>query len=747
MDKKFERESKRLIINLVLLIGILLSTCFLSIGYAALQSVTLHLDGKIATMPLNDLLIIDAKLNEAESTNPDILNSIIEQYFETKMQSIVVLSDDMNSTVAYDVTIYNGDNEVHIFDKVEYTEEFYDNPNIKFELQGLSHGDKIYPKQTLTFTVTFSYVDGTIRDNKVLHSLLHYVFDHEAAEDDGLQAKPLDMQIYDVMNTTIPVELSNNNTFNATVDIKFNDKVLATEYLESYQTKTVDISISDIYKELSTGKKYKLSINQKEPNVVGIESDVKFSIAPTITNYTLGLQDAGTEEKPYEIYKIEDLIRLALQVNNKNGFEGVYIKQISTLDFEDQNSYYNYVDTGFGDLNNNDSDLNTIMNEMTTGTGYIRIGNAQGIEFHGIYDGNNNEIKNLYINDNDETDELLRAGLFGYINNATIKNLILRGEINCRGDGGAFVGGAYGNCKIINCHNYVEMYNERNGYCLGGIVGIGMNGSVLTIEKCHNYGDISNYSVAGGIMGFTWNSTLTVTDCYNEATITSVGTGKECMAGGIVGKEKDTDSSAVTRTKITRSNNKGRIQAYNHAGGIVSQILGRLEISSSYNSGDVITATEAGGIVGLVSGHAEIANVYNVGIVEIMPESAMLSLISTFGLREEEVSPNSTLAIAESRESVMATALGAETSIGGIIGSTAKYNDQYQRIDGNGTYNIEKTYYLNNPEGLLAIGTDSSYKGKPQTETYMKSAEFATLLGSDFMMDTGINNGYPIIKY
>lgn len=745
MDKKIEKESKRLIINLVLLVIILLSTFFLSIGYAALQSVTLHLDGKIATMPLTDLIIIDVKLNEAESNNPDILNSVVEQYFETKMQSIVVLSDNLDSAVAYDVTIYNGDDEVHIFDKVEYTEEFYDNSNIKFELKGLSHGDKIYPKQKLTFTITFSYVDGTVRDNKVLHSFLHYVFDHEVAKDDGLQVKPIDELVYDVMNTTIPIELSNNNTFNSTVDIKYNDIVLATEHLESYQTKTIGVSISDIYKELSTGKKYNLTISQKEPNALEIESNVKFSIAPTITNYTLGLQDAGTETKPYEIYKIEDLVRLALQVNNNNGFEGVYIKQTSTLDFKDQNSYYNYVDVGFGDLNNNDADLNTIMNEMTTGTGCIRIGNAEGVEFHGNYDGNNNEIKNFYIQDTDKTDELLRAGLFGYINNATIKNLTLRGEINCRGDGGAFVGGVYGNCKISNCHNYATITNVRNGYCLGGIVGIGMNGSVLTIEKCHNYGDITNYSVSGGIMGFTWNSTLTVTDCYNEATITSAGTGKESMAGGIVGKEKDTSVSTVTRTRITRSNNKGKIQGYNHAGGIISQILGRLEISSCYNSGNITSSAEAGGIVGLVSGHAEIKNTYNVGIIELMSESAMISLISTFAL--EEVDPNSTLAMAEGEENIMTTALTTEPSFGGIIGGNFKYGDGYNKIEGNGTYNIEKTYYLNNPEGLKAIGSVSTYEGNPLTETYMKSPEFVTLLGSDFMMDTGINNGYPIIKY
>ena len=82
--------------------------------------------------------------------------------------------------------------------------------------------------------------------------------------------------------------------------------------------------------------------------------------------------------------------------------------------FTDSNRYY-AIDKN-GNIGNAE-DGNTLMNEMTTGTGFKPIGRVENYNyfyFKGNFDGENNSINNLYKN-----------GFFGYITSAEIKNIKL----------------------------------------------------------------------------------------------------------------------------------------------------------------------------------------------------------------------------------------------------------------------------------------------------------------------------------
>lgn len=129
----------------------------------------------------------------------------------------------------------------------------------------------------------------------------------------------------------------------------------------------------------------------------------------------------------YQITKPEDLYWIATQLalpagQNVNGFKGITFRQMNDINF-----------------------LDTTM---------LPIGYEQS-PFMGIYDGQNYKITNLVMNQ--EYNTLRGVGLFGYIKNATIKNLEFE---NCQISGFSNVGVAVGYAENSNVIN-VRVYDSR----------------------------------------------------------------------------------------------------------------------------------------------------------------------------------------------------------------------------------------------------------------------------------------------
>ncbi len=271
-------------------------------------------------------------------------------------------------------------------------------------------------------------------------------------------------------------------------------------------------------------------------------------------------------EGPFTISDAADLAQLAFIVNSYNktsnpeaNFSGKIIKIDGEVDLIDLSEHL-WTPIGIYDYVNNSK------------------------SFSGTFDGNEKTITGLTIS-TDSGASGYAAGLFGYIEGGTVKNVNLV------------------NTNITSSKDHV-----------GGIAGYSENGS---IQNCTNTGDTSisvpsnsDYSRVGGIVGN--NNGGTVQGCNNTGTIEASGTGVTNCAGGIVGYNQ----YAI----VQDSYNTGTIEASggtsNYAGGIVGYNEGNVLNCYNKNTGTIEASgtgtNNAGGIAGIVDG-GKIHNCYNIG--------------------------------------------------------------------------------------------------------------------------------------
>lgn len=282
----------------------------------------------------------------------------------------------------------------------------------------------------------------------------------------------------------------------------------------------------------------------------------------------------------YVIKQLQDFEIFKMKLEEKNGFEGKTIKVIQDIDFAGS------------DINKN----------------WTPIGN-DNIKFKGTLEGNNHKISNIYNKNTLEDNQ----GLFGIIENATIKNVqIVSGQIKGNQYIGAIAGRAI-NSNIVNCINQTYVYSQK-GYA-GGIVGSIENGG--KIENCINTGkidiisgDTNNNGISGGITGLAYKTEINL--CVNKGDIESTA----AYVGGIVG-------NAIA--EITNSHNEGMVKVTSQnvdnnscAGGIAGQLdandYSNAKIENCYNSNTVYGKSDhVGGIASFSNG--KIIDCYNTGYV------------------------------------------------------------------------------------------------------------------------------------
>jgi hypothetical protein len=226
----------------------------------------------------------------------------------------------------------------------------------------------------------------------------------------------------------------------------------------------------------------------------------------------------GTEQNPYLISSKSDMEQLASEVYAEQSHEGDYFLLTRDLTAPED-----------------------------TITGIIGVGSSRC--FSGIFDGGNHEIA---VNINFTND----AGLFGYVEGATIKNLSLSGSVRAIRSTSVYVGGICahirGNARttITNCYNKADIYSEseKGMTSSGGICGSISNRNTI-INKCYNMGNIlskssDTYSYSGGICGYTsgeTGTTISISNCYNAGYICSETENYSSYVGGIVGDILHTD--------------------------------------------------------------------------------------------------------------------------------------------------------------------------------------------------------------
>ena len=339
-----------------------------------------------------------------------------------------------------------------------------------------------------------------------------------------------------------------------TIEIALNSN-LASDYTKA--TLSVEIQGSDSIS--------KIQINGTEVSVPE-KTDNKYTVTQDVTtngNYSVYVLDSNEEYKigqvqvtgiseDMQISTKEELASFRDRVNNGATYEGRTITLKNDIDLQ-------------GNVDNQ----------------WIPIGRDDSIVFKGIFDGDNHVIRNIYI---DTTENF--QGLFGCVQDATIKNITVTGSIVNTGiRSGGIVGLTMGNTVIMNCHNEATIYSAQGNR-------------------------------VGGIVGYMEQDTFLL-NCSNKGNVTALGYSdeqhQESFAGGIAG---------ACDGHIEACYNTGDIYGYRLAGGIVGGIL-QGEIRDCYNRGNIkVDSQIAGGISGYIHyytggtvGYTRIMNTYSTGIV------------------------------------------------------------------------------------------------------------------------------------
>ena len=198
------------------------------------------------------------------------------------------------------------------------------------------------------------------------------------------------------------------------------------------------------------------------------------------------LEGSGTENEPYVINSIEDLVFFAHDVTNENTYEGEYVSLGLSLDFNSTKSYVDAYRTDYGTYGY-DGELKTL---LTAGEGFKPIGTIYDKDistnyFKGIFNGNFNTIYNLYQYI-ENSEYVTIAGLFS-TNGGTIENLIVENAniTSITNDMHIILGILVGrnSGKIMQCGASGSASLTDNGVksiYYGGLVGQSMG----TIENC-----------------------------------------------------------------------------------------------------------------------------------------------------------------------------------------------------------------------------------------------------------------------
>lgn len=346
--------------------------------------------------------------------------------------------------------------------------------------------------------------------------------------------------------------------------------------------------------------------NQKGGADLGTLAQNSFTTYPT-------LPGSGTEQDPYVIADADDLKLLREKVNGGNACQGEYYVLANSID------------------------LSAETNWMPIGNGARNDSGHTGNAFKGTFDGRNNTITGLTIQQ-DATRTVDNAyGLFGVLDGGTVKDVKFE-QVKINVTGGECVGGAVGlmvnnatvsgltmgeaggstitavrglggivgrmtiSGVIENCANYAAI--SGSGANVGGIVGAAYytaEGAEMFIRDCHNYGPVTcSAGVTGGVAGL---SAANVAGCTNTAAVTGNG----ADVAGIVAEQQNAGS-------VTGCVNSGAItnnSASYGTGGIVGWVRYNgagsayprkeiVEITGNTNSGAVTGGNDGGGIVGTV---------------------------------------------------------------------------------------------------------------------------------------------------
>lgn len=246
---------------------------------------------------------------------------------------------------------------------------------------------------------------------------------------------------------------------------------------------------------------------------------------------------SGTKDDPYQIATAGQLAKLASEVNSgvpEQTHSGEYFKLTAPIDLSGKR----WIPIGYG--------------------------NASSKAFSGYFDGNNQVITGLYV---DERGNNVCAGLFGVVvavsDETVLKNFCIKNA-------------------TIYAGNSTDANASPDIYGAGVLVGslTTMGGSRATfvgVENCQGTGQVDSKMYAGGLIGDA--SRAHVSDCSADVTVTG-----RCISGGFIGN--------VFQGSYKNCTAKGSVSGGWSTGGFVGYLeKGKIRNSVSYGN---VKSTVAG---------------------------------------------------------------------------------------------------------------------------------------------------------
>lgn len=155
-------EDKKPMIKNGYFVFIFVMTFFMSIVYARISDIN-HDVNAIAEADMQEGVYI-TDVTYLSNNKSDEANSKINYTLGTMMDSQIVLGNEVDSSITYQVDLYNNSNKDYLFIGVltDYTNpNLYSNENIEFAINGMQeYVTTILAKQSLSFTITFKYIDS-----------------------------------------------------------------------------------------------------------------------------------------------------------------------------------------------------------------------------------------------------------------------------------------------------------------------------------------------------------------------------------------------------------------------------------------------------------------------------------------------------------------------------------------------------------------------------------------------------------
>lgn len=445
---------------------------------------------------------------------------------------------------------------------------------------------------------------------------------------------------------------------------------------------------------------------------------------------------SGTKLSPYVILNAEQLAHLSFIVGgNDADYAGKYYKLGADILLNDGK-----VIDQKGALVADSSKLHK----------WTPIGNSS-VTFSGHFDGNGYSISGMFINTTSS-----HNGLFGNVS-GSVSNLTVE---NSWVTGGKFTGGIVG----LNIGTLENLKNKAavigNEECTGGVIG-------KTAQKQYRYNSVlKNISNSGIVVGK--KNVGGVSGCATYATIdglenSAIIEGK-IQVGGVIGGIGSSSENDIKNLK-----NTGDVIGQHFVGGVSGHCGASVSVYSTGNAtyqcnpltsivpypcGDFSNASNTG----LVVGKNYVGGVLGVAC------SGTISNLSNVADIEGEYGTGGvvgSLAYVTSKNMYNTGNIFGRVYAGGVFSynkegvTSAAYSTG--KVDGDSLvglmigYNYNTTmadyYYLEQGE-LEPFGENNGGGvATPKTASEMKTEDFAELVGEDFVYDSGLNDGYPVLSW